>query len=80
VVVGDGSLTPALDMTVVVGMAAMALIGSSVSVSSSRPQMGAASALVVARDDIVEHEVICGHTLLRASGDVSLDEAMGTAH
>jgi hypothetical protein len=42
--------------------------------------MGAASALAVARDDIVEHEVICGHTLLRASGDVSLDEAMGTAH
>jgi hypothetical protein len=42
--------------------------------------MGAASALAVAHDDIVEHEVIYGHTLLRAPGDVSLDEAMGTAH
>jgi hypothetical protein len=42
--------------------------------------MGAASTSAVASNDIVEElEVIHGHPLLRAPGDVSLDEAMGTA-
>jgi hypothetical protein len=43
--------------------------------------MGAASASVVDSDDILEGpEVICGHILLIDPGDISLDEAMGTAH
>jgi hypothetical protein len=43
--------------------------------------MGVATTSVVAGDDIVEEpEVILGHPLLRAPGDVSLDKAMGTAH
>jgi hypothetical protein len=43
--------------------------------------MGVATTSVVAGDDIVEEpEVIQGHPLLRAPGDVSLDKAMGTAH
>jgi hypothetical protein len=63
------------------GMAAMALISSSAGASSSRPEMGAAFTTTFAGDDIMEeHEVSHGSPLLRALGDVSLDEAMGTSH
>jgi hypothetical protein len=80
VIAGDGSPELALDMTVAVGTTATALIGMSAGASSSRPQIGAASATVVADNNIMEEpEVIHGHPLLRAPGDVSPDEAMGTA-
>jgi hypothetical protein len=56
-------------------------IGPSIGASSLHPQTGAATALAIADDDIVEEpEVALGHPLLRAPGDVSLDEAMGMAH
>jgi hypothetical protein len=43
--------------------------------------MGATFTTTFAGDDIMEeHEVSHGSPLLRALGDVSLDEAMGTAH
>jgi hypothetical protein len=43
--------------------------------------MGAATALVGADDDAAEElEVILGHPILRAPGDVSLSKAMGTTH
>jgi hypothetical protein len=43
--------------------------------------MGAATTSVVVDDDIVEEpKVAQGHRLLRALGDVSLDEAMDTSH
>jgi hypothetical protein len=49
--------------------------------SSPQPQMGAATTSMVVDDDIVEEpKVAQGHRLLRALGDVSLDEAMDTSH
>jgi hypothetical protein len=79
-VVGDGSLTSALGMTAAVGATTAVPIGSSVGESSPRPQMGAPSTAAIASDDIVEElEYVQGHPLLRAPGDVSLDEAMGMA-
>jgi hypothetical protein len=43
--------------------------------------MGAASASAVDGDDVAEEpDVVHEHPLLRAPGDVSLDEAMGIAH
>jgi hypothetical protein len=74
---GDGSSSSAPDTTVAVDMTAAAPIGLSVDTSSPRPQMGAASASAVAGHDIVEPEVIRGHPLLRALGDVSLDRQWG---
>jgi hypothetical protein len=43
---------------------------------------GASPSTVVAGDDITMEEfgVILGHPMVRAPEDVSLDEAMGTAH
>jgi hypothetical protein len=59
----------------------VAPIGPLIGTSSLHPQMGAATTLAIADDDIVEGpEVALGHPLLRAPGDVSLDEAMGMAH
>jgi hypothetical protein len=52
-----------------------------VGASSSLPQMGVATAAVSADDDTAEElKVVLGHPVLRASGDVSLSEAMGTTH
>jgi hypothetical protein len=49
--------------------------------SSTGPAGGASSSTVAADDGAaVESKVILGHPTLRAPGDVSLDEAMGTAH
>jgi hypothetical protein len=48
--------------------------------SSAGPSGGACFSTEVADDGgAVEPEVILGHPMLRALGDVSLDEAMGTA-
>jgi hypothetical protein len=59
----------------------LGLAGLSAGVPSSPPWMGAATALVGADDDTAEElEVILGHPILRASGDVSLSKAMGTTH
>jgi hypothetical protein len=53
--------------------------GPTVSLSSPQPQVAAASASTGAYDNITEEpEAVLGHPLLRAPGDVSLDEAMGT--
>jgi hypothetical protein len=52
-----------------------------VGVPSSLPHMAAATASVGADDNAVEEpEVITGHPILRALGDVFLFEAMGTTH
>jgi hypothetical protein len=55
--------------------------GPTVSLPFPQPQATDASSLV-GTDDIIrkELEAIFGHPPLRAPGDVSLDEAMGTAH
>jgi hypothetical protein len=72
VVVGDGSPALAPDTT------AAALIDLLVGASSSRPQMGTTFITVVAGDDIVEElRAVHGHPLLRAPGDISLDEQWG---
>jgi hypothetical protein len=48
--------------------------------SSAGPSGGASSSTKAADDGgAMELEVILGHPTLRAPGDVSLDEAMGTA-
>jgi hypothetical protein len=52
-----------------------------VKMPSSPPQMAVAAAPAGDDDNAVEEpEVIMGHPSLRALGDVSLSEAMGTAH
>jgi hypothetical protein len=57
------------------------LMGPFAGAPSSLPQMGIVTALVGADDATIEEpEVVLGHPTLRASGDVSLSEAMGTAH
>jgi hypothetical protein len=57
------------------------LTGLTASAPSSPPQMAAATTSVGADDDTIEEpEVILGHPILRAPGDVSLSEAMGTTH
>jgi hypothetical protein len=57
------------------------LSGSSIRVPSSLPRMGTTTALVgVDATAAEEPEVILGHPALRAPGDVSLSEAMGTTH
>jgi hypothetical protein len=77
-VTSDGSLAPSLDTTTAADMTGAAPFGSSISVSSPQPQMGAVITLVVAGDDILEEpEVVQEHPLLMFPGDVSLDEAMG---
>jgi hypothetical protein len=49
--------------------------------SSAGPSGGACFSMKMADDGgAMEPEVILGHPTLRALGDVSLDEAMGTAH
>jgi hypothetical protein len=59
---------------------ATTLSGPTISTSSPRPQGVAAAASTDADNDIVgEPEVILGHPPLMAPGNVSLDEAMGTA-
>jgi hypothetical protein len=48
--------------------------------SSAGPSLGACFSMETTNDGgAVEPEVILGHPTLRAPGDVSLDEAMGTA-
>jgi hypothetical protein len=48
--------------------------------SSTSPARSGSSSTVAADDSTtVESKVILGHPTLRAPGDVSLDEAMGTA-
>jgi hypothetical protein len=80
VVAGDGSPAPAPDMSAAAGTTVAVSIGSSVDALSPQPQLGVASTSTVVGDDIVdEPEAIQWHPLLRAPGDVSLDEAMGTA-
>jgi hypothetical protein len=65
----DGSSAPTPDATAAVDMTTTVPIGSLISASSPRPQMGAATASVVTNVDIVEeHEVVLGHPLLRAQG------------
>jgi hypothetical protein len=55
--------------------------GPTISPSSPQPQVVAASALAGVDDNITnEPEAVLGHPLLRALGDVSLDEEMGTVY
>jgi hypothetical protein len=50
--------------------------------TSTGPVRGASPSTAVANDDVAVEEsgVILGHPMRRAPGDVSLDEATGTAH
>jgi hypothetical protein len=91
---GDGSLAPEVETMVAAGetssLKAGVVAGQDLATSSSdptvslpfpQPQAADASSLV-GTDDIIREvlEAIFGHPPLRAPGDVSLDEAMGTAH
>jgi hypothetical protein len=80
VVIGDGSLTPEVspggDTNVTVGATA-----ADDPAASTGPTRCASPSTVVAHDDdaMEESGVILGHPI-RAPVEVSLDEAMGTAH
>jgi hypothetical protein len=57
------------------------LTGPMVGAPSSPPHMGPTTAPTGDDDDVAEEpEVILGHLILRAPGDVSLSKAMGTTH
>jgi hypothetical protein len=78
-VVGGGSLAPEVllegEMNVTVEE-----VATSDPASSTGPARSGSSSTVAADDSTtVESKVILGHPTLRAPGDVSLDEAMGTA-
>jgi hypothetical protein len=81
VVINDGCLTPEVlpesDTNVMVGE-----MVASDPAASTGPARGVSPSTTVADDDVVVEEsgVILGHPMLRAPGDVSLDEATGTAH
>jgi hypothetical protein len=82
-VAGDRSLAHELVVVtapmagkVVVGSHA-APIGSSINVSSLQSQMAPIGSSI---DIMEEPEVVLGHPLLRAPGDVSLDETMSMTH
>jgi hypothetical protein len=86
-IVSNGSPIPEAG-TMTLSMAGEAVVGNlvastgpSAGASTPQPQMGAATTSEVAGDDPVEEpEVVPGHPVLMASGDVSLDEVMGTTH